>query len=121
MVTIATRSLTITQGNIYNSHMYLTEVMDIFPLDVLGGHDESQAAPRTVRVLWGEEAVETDIVREKHIFRRRGWVRRFFDANRIVEGDRVLLEQLDPYLYRVSRAEVQGEPGAAADRARDGT
>jgi hypothetical protein len=87
--------------------MYLTEVMDLFPEDVVGGPDESQAAARTVRVLWGDEAVDTDIVREKHIFRRRGWVRRFFEAGRIAAGDRVSLEQLGPYLYRVSRVMVE--------------
>jgi hypothetical protein len=112
---ITSRCLTITQGNIDNNHMYLTEVMDMFPDDVLGGHDKSQAAPRTVRVLFSGEAVDTDVVREKNIFRRRGWVRRFFDANRIAAGDRVCLEQLEPYLYRVSRAEVPAEQSAAPD------
>src|SRR5436305_1055014 len=116
---ITSRPLTITQGNIDNSHMYLTAVMDMFPEDVLGGHDESQAAPRTVRVLWGGGAVDTDIVREKHIFRRRGWVRQFFDASRIQAGDRVSLEQLEPYLYRASRVEVRAESSAAPDRPRD--
>jgi hypothetical protein len=75
---VVSRYLTITQGNIDNSHMYLTQCMDMFPDDVLGGTDESQEAPRTVRVQWGDDVVETDIVRDKHIFRRRGWVRRFF-------------------------------------------
>jgi hypothetical protein len=87
------RYLTVTQGNLDNSHLYLTEALDLFPPDVLGGPDKTQAAPRTVRVLWGTEAVDTDIVRDKNIFRRRRWVRRFFDANRIGAGDRVVLEQ----------------------------
>ena len=76
--------------------------------DVQGGEDKSRAAPRTVRVLWGSEAVDTDIDRGKHIFRRRGWVGRFFKEARVRAGDRVLLEQLEPYQYRVSRAEVIG-------------
>ncbi len=69
---VVSRYLTITQGNLDNSHMYLTECMDLFPDDVLGGPDESQAVPRTVRVEYGSEVVDTDIVRDKHIFRRRG-------------------------------------------------
>jgi hypothetical protein len=105
-VAIVSRLLTVTQGNIDNSHLYLTEVMDIFPADVLGGEDESRASPRSARVLWGSEAVDTDIDRSKHIFRRRGWVGRFFREARVQAGDRVLLEQLEPYLYRVSRAEA---------------
>ncbi|HWG42360.1 MAG TPA: hypothetical protein VN688_06190 [Gemmataceae bacterium] len=100
---LASRYLTITQGNLDNSHIYLTEVMDLFPDDVFGGHDEAHAAPRRVQILWGDEAVDTDIVREKHIFRRRGWVSRFFEANRIGAGDQVMLEQLEPYVYRVKR------------------
>lgn len=86
--------------------MYLTECMDLFPDDVFGGPDESQAAPRTVRVEYGSEFIDTDIVRFKHIFRRRGWVRKFFSITRITAGDRVLLEQLEPYRNRVSRAEA---------------
>ncbi len=98
------RMLTVTQGNLDNNHLYLTEVLDVFPEDVFGGPDASQAAPRTVRVQWGNEVVESDIDRTKNIFRRRGWVAHFFDENRIQAGDRVLLEQIQPYLYRVSKA-----------------
>ncbi len=101
---IVTRYLTVTQGNIDNNHLYLTELLDMFPEDVLGGSDESGAASHTVRVQWGSEVVETDIDRTKNIFRKRGWVARFFDEGRIQAGDRILLEQLEPYLYRVSKA-----------------
>jgi hypothetical protein len=94
--------LTVSQGNINNNHLYLTEAMELFPGDALGGHNRKHAA-KVVRVLWGNETVETDIDRAKHMFRRRGWVRRFFEANGIVAGDRVLLEQLGPHLYRVSK------------------
>src|SRR5438874_13836777 len=101
---IVSHHLTVTQGNIANNHLYLTEVLDMFPEDVLGGPEASQAAPRTVRVQWGAEVIETDVDRTKNIFRKRGWVGRFFDENRIQAGDRILLEQLEPYLYRVSKA-----------------
>jgi hypothetical protein len=113
---IISRLLTITQGNIDNCHVYLTDVMDIFPADVLGGEAEHLAAQRTVRVLWGTETVDTDINRSKNIFRRRGWVGRFFKEARVAAGDRVVLEQLEPYLYRVSRAEESAEPVATAQR-----
>jgi len=101
---IVSRYLTITQGNLDNRHMYLTECMDLFPADAIGGPDGEQAAPRTVRVEYGSEAVDTDIVRDKHIFRRRGWVRGFFAATGLTAGDQVLLEQIEPYRYRVSKA-----------------
>jgi hypothetical protein len=57
-----------------------------------------------VRILWDGEAVETDIDQTKNIFRKRGWVARFFDAHRVRAGDRLVLEQLAPYLYRLARA-----------------
>jgi DNA polymerase III subunit epsilon len=101
---IASRLITITQGNLDHNHMYITDVADLFPEDVIGGPDESQAAPRTVRVHWGSGTVDTDIVRDKNIFRRRGWVRQFFSEARIVAGDRVLLERIEPYIFRVSKA-----------------
>jgi hypothetical protein len=101
---IASRLLTVTQGNLDNKHLYLTKALDLFPDDVFGGADARRAAPRTVRVQWGKEEVETDIDRAKRLFRKRGWVGRFFSENRIQAGDRVLLEQIEPYLYRVSRA-----------------
>lgn len=100
---MAAQYLTVTQGNLNNNHLYLTKVLDIFPKDVFGGPNESREAPRTVRVEWGSEVVDTDIDGRKNIFRKRGWVAKFFDENRIQAGDRVLLEQVEPYLYRVSK------------------
>ena len=104
-MSIVSRYLGVTQGNLDNHHFYLTEVLDMFPEDVFGGPEESQAAARSVRVQWGNEVGETDIDRTKNIFRKRGWVGRFFDENRVQAGDRLLLEQVEPYLYRVSKAE----------------
>jgi hypothetical protein len=102
-VPLATSCLTITQGNINHSHIYLTGLMKVFPDDVMGGNNREHAAAKVVCVHWGHDRVYTDIDRAKHMFRRRGWVRRFFEANRIMAGDRVLLEQLEPYVYRVSK------------------
>lgn len=107
---LVSRFLTVNQANIDNHHFYLTEVMDMFPPDVMGGEDESRAAPRTVRVEWGSETVDTDIDRTKNIFRKRGWVGRFFAEARIQAGDQVLLEQIEPYLYRVSKTVPETTP-----------
>lgn len=104
---IMSRYLTLTQANLDYGHIYLTACIDIFPADALGGANKSQTAPRTVQVQCGSELVHTDIVRKKRFFRHRGWVRRFFSESRMVAGDRVLLEQLEPYSYRISKAEVQ--------------
>src|SRR5262245_15860455 len=113
---IASRILTLKQGNLDNHHLYLTKVLDLFPKDVLGGSDATRAG-RLVRIHWGDEVVETDIDRTKNIFRKRSWLGKFFDANRIRVGDQVLLEQLGPYVYRVSKAQSLVRPGPAVDGA----
>lgn len=100
---IQTRLLTLTQANIDNGHMYLTECMGIFPKDTLGGTNESQAAPRKVQIHFGGAVATTDIDQGKRIFRSRCF-RQFFAENSLVEGDRVLLEQLEAYKYRLSKA-----------------
>jgi hypothetical protein len=104
-VAIVRRYLPVTEGNLRNHHIYLSSVLDLFPEDVIGGPNSAHAAPRTVRVEWGREAVDTDIAGDKKVFRKRGWLARFYDENRLRPGDKVLLEQLSPYVYRVSRVE----------------
>ena len=101
---VVSHYLTLTQANLDHGHIYLTQCKDIFPPDAFGGPNKSELAPRTVEVLWGSARVDTDIVRKRNFFRQRGWVRQFFAENQMVAGDRVLLEQLGPYSYRVSKA-----------------
>jgi hypothetical protein len=100
---VVTHYLTITKANLAHGHIYLRECKGMFPEDVIGGANKSDVAPRKVQIQWGSDQVETDVVRGKYIFRRRGWVRRFFRSEHVTPGHRVLLEQLGPYSYRVSR------------------
>jgi ribonuclease HI len=113
---ITTRYLTVTRGNLANKHLYLSHVLDLFPPETVGGSDASRLAQRCLRIHWGSETVETDIDGTKKIFRKRGWVRRFFQANGFRPGDRVLLEQLEPYVYRVSRLAADAEAGEGTCR-----
>lgn len=101
------RVLTINQANVDHGHIYLAECMDFFPSDVVGGANKAAAAPRTVVIDYGSGQVNTDIVGNKKIFRRRGWVRKFFAANNLASGDRVILERLGPYVYRVVAEPVE--------------
>src|SRR5262249_21751358 len=73
VMAVVSRYITVTEGNLRNSHLYLTEVMDLFPPDVLGGEDKSRAAAHEVVIECRGETVQTDIVRHKNMFRRRGW------------------------------------------------
>jgi hypothetical protein len=96
------RTVEVRQSNLDHGHLYLNPVLDLFPEDVVGGSNKTSPAARTVLVECGGETVETDIVRDKKIFRKRGWLARFFRELRVAAGDRVLLEQVGPYAYRLS-------------------
>lgn len=93
----------ITQANIKNNHIYLRGFFAKFPEDAIGGSNRSMAARREVTIDYGgETAIMTDLDGAKMFFRKRGWVRSFFERNGIVAGDKVLVEEIAPYSYRVS-------------------
>lgn len=92
----------ITQGNLDNNHIYLRSFFDRFPEDAVGGSNRHEKAAREIVVDWGGGApVHTDLDGSKRFFRARGWVRNFFELNGAEAGDRVLVEQTNPYSYRV--------------------
>jgi hypothetical protein len=99
---LATRYLTVTQGNLNNNHLYLTEILDLFPADVIGGPRTELSARHNVLIICDHETIATDIVSDKNIFRQRSWLGRFFRNHRLQAGDQVRLEKLEPYLYRLS-------------------
>jgi DNA polymerase-3 subunit epsilon len=74
----------------------------MFPADVIGGSSKDTAAQREVAVDWGGSvAVQTDLDETKKFFRKRGWVRDFFQRNGITAGDIVMVEETARYNYRV--------------------
>lgn len=92
----------ITQGNLNNSHIYLKSFFEAFPEDTIGGSNRTLAAPREITVDWGgDAAVMTDLDGAKRFFRKRGWIRSFFEQNDVRAGDMVLVEEIAPYSYRI--------------------
>lgn len=92
----------ITQGNLTHSHIYLRSFFEAFPEDAVGGSNRALAAPREITVVWGgDAAVMTDLDGAKRFFRKRGWIRSFFEQNAVRAGDLVLIEETAPYCYRV--------------------
>lgn len=93
----------ITQGNIDNQHIYLRGFFEKFPADAIGGSNKSEAAKREISVDWGGEmVVMTDLDGAKKFFRRRSWIRAFFERNGIMAGDLVSVDETAPFSYRVS-------------------
>ncbi|NHN89461.1 3'-5' exonuclease [Acetobacter conturbans] len=92
----------LTQGNIDNNHIYLNSFFDKFPADVIGGSNRASAALREIAVDWGDDAVvTTDLDGTKRFFRKRGWIRKFFEQESAQAGDIVVIEEIEPYRYRV--------------------
>ena len=104
----------ISGGNLRNDHFYLTEFLEKFPSDCIGGRNKQEAAPRELTVDWGGPSpVKTDIDRTKRMFRRRGWVRQFFLSAGAREGDTVVVTSTAPYLVQV-RVERGSEKALSA-------
>lgn len=92
----------ITDANITYNHIYLGSFFHRFPSDVIGGPNKDTRAKRDLTIEWGgADPVQTDIDGKKKIFRARGWVRDFFRLHRARAGDRVTIEEIAPYRYRV--------------------
>jgi len=99
----------LTEGNLKNSHFYLRGLLDRFPTDVIGGPSAKSLAARTLLVEWGGgKPEETDIDGSKQFFRKRGWIRRFFEMTGAEAGDRVEVQETGPYAYRVQLLRKSG-------------
>jgi hypothetical protein len=95
-------TIELTQGNLNNSHLYLSSVIDFFPADSIGGPNSDTEAGLKLEVHSGiEQPVLTDIAGDKKIFRKRSWVREFFDVHGLREGDRVIIEHTGNNRYHV--------------------
>ncbi len=94
--------VTLTEGNLRNSHLYLVEVMDLFPESAVGGSSERERAQTLLEIHWGAEApVVTDIAGDKHIFRKRSWVRKFLEIHDLHPHDVVVIERTGPCSYHI--------------------
>lgn len=105
------RVLEVTPGNIRNSHLYVTGHHDFFPEDCIGPSRSSKGgAPREIEILLDglDERICTDIGRNaktgkpRNFFRRRTWVRRFYEHHQVSAGTLLALERLAERKYRLS-------------------
>ena len=92
----------LTQGNINNNHLYLTEVMELFPTESVGGSSELDQANLHLEIHSGIDApVMTDIAGDKKIFRKRAWVGEFFRVHDLKAGDEIILERTGLHRYHI--------------------
>ena len=103
------RLISITGGNLRNNHIYLSGHHDFFPAAAYGSSKASgrTGKPLTIRLDGLQETVSTDIAengsngRPRNFFRKRAWVRRFFERHDIREGDVIAIERIARFEYRV--------------------
>ncbi|WP_275787439.1 ASCH domain-containing protein [Pararhizobium gei] len=92
----------LTQGNLDNSHIYLRDFFDRFPVDAVGGSNKALRSTRDIQVSWnGGPIITTDLDGSKKFFRARSWIRDFFAHHAADPGDKIVVEEGHPYEYRI--------------------
>ena len=95
----------LTQGNINNHHIYLTRHLQFFPADAVGAKNrqDGQGKPLTLHFEGVPGSVETDISPDHKIFRIRDrrW-HEFFSRHGLQAGDKITIDRIKPYEYRVA-------------------
>ncbi len=96
----------LTQGNLSHDHISLRAHQGFFPADAMGAPNarDGTGALLTLHFEGLPGTVRTDIAADKKIFRSRGPWRNFFKRHDLQPGDRVAIERLSAYEYRVLRA-----------------
>jgi hypothetical protein len=96
--------LTITQGGINNNYVALADHLDFFPAASVGAarEEDGQGRPLTLHFAGLSETVRTDIAANHKIFRRRTPWRQFFDHHGMADGDKIAIERLSAYEYRIT-------------------
>jgi DNA (cytosine-5)-methyltransferase 1 len=113
------RLLQITAGNVRNSHIYVSKHYDFFPADCIGASHRSKGESRPIEIVLDglDRTVKTDIGssattgKPRGFFRGRTWVRQFFEHHKVVPGEQLSLERVEPRRYRLSV--VKKKPRAA--------
>ncbi|RMJ02943.1 hypothetical protein DOQ08_02408 [Marinobacter litoralis] len=96
------RSVKITPGGYRNHYILLSDILDFFPSELIGGSNEDEAGQRATIYFGISEPVMADIDGEKNFFRVRGpLTRRFFEAHQLKAGDRVIFEKVGHHEYHL--------------------
>lgn len=116
------RLISITKGNLANSHIYLSGHHDFFPKQCYGGSTREKGVGRELELIVEGfvKPVKTDIGlngtngKPRNFFRNRKWVRKFFEKQDIREGDVIAIERLGHFTYRIYPFESKNVRDGAA-------
>ncbi len=94
--------LKLTEDNFRNNSISLERVMDFFPRAAIGGNCAYDKGGMLLEIHTGTgQPVFTDIAGDKKIFRKRAWVREFFDVHRLKPGSRIVIERTSYNHYHI--------------------
>jgi hypothetical protein len=96
--------ITLTQGSLNNSYINLVHHLGFFPADAVGAANARDGVGAMLKVHFDglPDPVETDIAGAPHKdFRRRAPIRQFFTHHNLKAGDKIAIEKLSDYEYRV--------------------
>jgi hypothetical protein len=96
-------TIKLTDGNLNNSYILLNRYTRMFPEDAFGKRSKEEGIGKQVTLFVDglSEPVKTDIDGKRKYFRDRKWVRKFFEIHRLKPGDRIVIERIAKYAYRV--------------------
>lgn len=103
------RIVRLTEANLRQSHLYLNGAADIFPKECIGPSSAKEGLGRELllAVEGFDEPVLTDIPADRttgkprDFFRKRAWVRRFFEKHKLHAGDEIAIERLGRFEFSI--------------------
>jgi len=103
-------AVTLTAGNLRNNSLYVTGIRSHFPRASFGGRNRKDAGRPFTLMLDGGSTVETDIVKDRNLFRSRAWGKWFATMN-ARPGDEVVFTPVanNAYFVGLARARRQAE------------
>jgi hypothetical protein len=109
------RLICVNAANLRANHLYLTGHTDFFPADCYGSPTSKESPGKLLRldVDGLAEPVLTDIPTEartgkpRRFFRKRAWVREFFQKHAIKPGDTICIERISSHRFCTSLFEAK--------------
>lgn len=103
------RLVSVNPANLEHKHIYISGHHDFFPRASYGGSSKKKGIGKELTLLVEglSEPVVTDIAARgdngapRSFFRKRGWVRRFFEKHDIRQGDVIAIEKTGTFKYRI--------------------
>jgi hypothetical protein len=94
-------------GNLYLSRCDV----GFFPEDAFGesSAEKGTGTPINLKVYGLESTISTDIAKDKKIFRRRAWVKKFVEVNNLNMNDTIIINRIAPRKYLITPDKISSD------------